>query len=125
MSDEEIFKNAFPYYLSIGMTYEQYWEGNPILVRYYHDAHLLKIEQKNQELWLQGLYFFYAISPALYNSNPLGSKTRKLQKYIEEPIRITPLTEEERKEKERKEKGKIISYLNKLKTSWDKKGGRV
>ena len=72
------------------MSYEEFWHGKPILAVFYRKKHLLDIEQRNQELWMQGLYFLDAISVALNNSF-----SKHKAKYIAEPIRITPKTEEE------------------------------
>ena len=50
----EIFYEQFPFYLSIGMTYEQYWEGDSSLVKYYRDAFLLQKDRKNEEIYVIG-----------------------------------------------------------------------
>ena len=105
----EKFYEAFPYYLSIGMTYEQYWNGDCTLPIYYRKAEEMRNEKRNQELWLQGMYIYEALcdvapilqafakkgtKPTPYSSNPYPSSVKE-QKRIEE-------------EKERKiaEKGK-------------------
>ena len=43
------------------MTYDQYWNDDCQLVKFYRKAHKLKNEQKNQELWLQGMYIYEAL----------------------------------------------------------------
>ena len=73
----EKFYELFPYYLSIGMTYEQYWEGDCTLVKYYRQAEELRNEKRNQELWLQGMYVYEAIcdvSPILHAFAKKGAK---------------------------------------------------
>ena len=65
----ERFYEMFPYYLSIGMTPEQYWESDCTLTKYYRKAEELRNEKRNQELWLQGMYVYEAIadvSPVLH-----------------------------------------------------------
>ena len=77
----ERFYEQFPYYLSIGMTPDQYWDGDPALVKYYRKADELKWERKNQELWLQGMYFYEAIcdaSPVLHAFAKKGTKLPSL-----------------------------------------------
>jgi hypothetical protein len=74
------------------MTYEQYWNGDCQLVKYYRKAHELRNEQKNQELWLQGLYIYdalCAVAPVFHAFAKPG--TRPLP-YSEKPY---PLTKEE------------------------------
>ena len=55
-SYSEIFLAKFPYYLSIGMTEEQYWDRDSTLVKSYRKAEELRKERVNQEMWLQGMY---------------------------------------------------------------------
>lgn len=65
----EKFNELFPYYLSIGMTEEQYWDKDSRLVVSYRKADELRMTRKNQELWLQGAYFYEAlcrVSPLLH-----------------------------------------------------------
>lgn len=100
----EIFERYFPYYLSIGMTPEQYWNGDCTLVRYYREAHLLKIQEKNQELWLQGKYFYDAlcgVAPVLHAFAKNGTQPIP---YMEEPYPITAEEVQARKEREEKKK---------------------
>ena len=98
----EQFYEMLPYYLSIGMTYEQYWEGDPMLAKYFRQADEIRVERKNQELWLQGLYIYEAlcdVSPILHAMAKRGTKARP---YPERPY---PITEKQRKhEIEEKEK---------------------
>lgn len=50
----EEFERSFPYYLAIGMTYEQYWEQDSTLVRAYRKAAKIQRDLRNQDAWLQG-----------------------------------------------------------------------
>lgn len=101
---KEIFDDAFPYYLSIGMTYEQYWEGQPSLVAYYRKADDMNRKRKNQELWLQGFYVYSAIGSFAEILPAFPKKGAKVRPYLEEPISITTADAIARKEKEQKEK---------------------
>ena len=98
----EQFYEVFPFYLSIGMTPEQYWDGDPHLVKYYRQANELKIERKNQELWLQGLYVYEAMCDVAPILQAMAKKGTKARPYPEQPY---PITEKQRKrevaEKER------------------------
>ena len=91
----EQFYEQFPYYLAIGMTPEQYWEGDPALVKYYRKADEIKLERVNQEKWLQGMYIYEAIcdaSPILHSFAKKGSKPIP---YVEKPY---PITNKQRKQ---------------------------
>ena len=120
----EQFYEMFPYYLSIGMTPEQYWDGDCTLVKYYRKAEELRNEKRNQELWLQGMYIYEAIcdvSPILHAFAKKGAKPHpypsKPYAISEKQIRL------EREEKERKiaEKGK--RFMEALMQSTNKRFG--
>ncbi len=73
----EKFNELFPYYLSIGMTEEQYWDKDNQLVIPYRKADELRMTRTNQELWLQGAYFYDAlcrVSPILHAFAKKGTK---------------------------------------------------
>lgn len=92
----EIFYKYLPYYLSIGMPYELYWEGDVCLVKSYREAEELRQRVKNQELWLQGLYVYEAlcdVSPVL---RAFAKKGTKPTPYSAEPYAIS---EKQRREK--------------------------
>ncbi len=119
------FYEVFPYYLSIGMTYEQFWEGDPTLVIYYRKAEELRNKQRNQELWLQGLYIYDALCDVAPILHAFAKKGTKPNPYPSEPY---PLTAKEHKQveddKERKlaEKGKKMmeSYMASLNKRFEK-----
>ena len=107
----EKFYEVFPYYLSIGMTAEQFWEDDCTLVKYYRKAEQLRNDKRNQELWLQGMYIYEAlcdVSPVLHAFAPKGTRPAPY------PTKPYPLTskqaEQDEEEKQRKiaEKGKKI-----------------
>ena len=105
----EQFYEMFPYYLSIGMTYEQYWDGDCTLVKYYRKAEELRNEKRNQELWLQGMYVYEAICDVSPILHAFAKKGAKPHPYPTKPYAISEKQiRQERKEKERKlvEKGK-------------------
>ena len=59
----------------------------------------IKKELENQQAWLQGLYFFNAISVSLYNS--LGRKEgQPVQNYMESPIDFDNIKTKEEIERE-------------------------
>lgn len=104
----EKFYKVFPFYLAIGMTYDQFWNDDCLLAKYYREAYELKKKLKNEELWLQGMYFYEAlcdVSPVL---NAFAKKGTKPLKYPTEPY---PLNEKEivdRKEAERKRRVEMM-----------------
>lgn len=81
------------------MTADEYWHGSPELTQAYRKAYKIRKEEKNWELWLQGLYFTHALNVALSNAFDKNSK----EEYMNQPIKIFPPTREELEEKSRQE----------------------
>lgn len=95
-SHTEIFDAHLPYYLSIGMSYADYWDGDNELPSVYRKAHDLERKRFNQNAWLQGKYYHIAIESAL---SGLFSKSSKFP-YIEQPFPLSEKEAEERREQE-------------------------
>ena len=84
---------------------------------------MLRQEMRNQELWMQGLYINNALQTQLYNFGQGMSKHRKPPKsYIKQPIRITPLSEAEKRQKILQERKKAIAYFTNLQKMWEERG---
>ena len=80
----------------MGMSYEDFWDGPGELPRYYRAAHRQRLEEKNREMWLQGVYFYdalLAVAPALH----AFAKNPKPRPYMSEPL---PLSQEDAKKQE-------------------------
>ena len=121
LSLSEQFYEHLPYYLAIGMTYDQFWNEDCTLVKYYRKAHQIKQKQRNQELWLQGLYFYDAlcdVSPILHAFAKKGTKPKP---YPTEPYPTTDKEVAGRKERQRilhieKMKAKMAAWAAKTNT---------
>lgn len=46
------------------MTYDQFWNQNVELVKFYREADKIKQERRNYDLWLQGAYSYEALIDA-------------------------------------------------------------
>jgi hypothetical protein len=90
------FEECCPFYLSIGMTYEQYWDGDNDLPKYYRKAERMRQEQKNHEAWLNGLYVYDALASVMSHMNKNKSDHKS---YAEKPYDFTPSkkTQEEKR----------------------------
>ena len=81
----DIFNQKFPYYLSIGMTEEQYWDRDCCLVKFYRDSPIL---------------------------HAFAKKGTKAQPYVEEAYPISKKTMEDAKTKKEKAKSqKGMRYM--------------
>ncbi len=104
--------------MAMGMPRKEFWYGETWAAVEYRRAYDLRLEQESQFAWLQGLYFFDGVSVAI--SNALRKKGTRAQDYIKEPIRITPLSPQEKAAKERAEQNKIIAYFSNLERASDR-----
>ena len=105
----ELFEMLCPTYMAYGMTWEQYWFGDPWMVRDYQDAYILKRRMHNEDMWVQGFYNYTAFQAVLATA---FGKTRV--KYVEKPYDIFPKTEMEKKQEKVETKRKLIKFLNSL-----------
>ena len=101
-----------------GMSYDEFWYGDPFRAVAYRTAHRLRIEQANQQLWMQGLYVHNAVAVAINNAF-----SKQKQKYIAEPIKLFEPTEDEKKAKIEETRRKLVEKLNAFKDAFDKAKG--
>ena len=87
--------------MSIGMTYDEFWNQDVRMVEVYRKAAELRDRRRNQELWLQGMYIYEAlcdVSP-LFRFSMKGGPIKPVP-YAKEPY---PVTESEIREREQRE----------------------
>lgn len=99
----EKFEELCPYYLSLGMTYADYWDGDAAMVKAYRQKDEYVRERENFNFWLQGMYIYEAlldVSPVL---RPFA-KNAKPQPYRSEPVPINLRQTEEMKKRENERK---------------------
>ena len=87
--------------MSIGMTYDEFWNQDVRLVEVYRKAQELREKRRNQDFWLQGMYVYEALcdaSPLFRFSMKRG--TIKPEPYVKEPYPITAAEVREREERE-------------------------
>ena len=83
----------------MGMTYDEFWHGEPSLVKDYRKAYDMQRHEKNYELWLQGKYIFDALRcmPLLVGFPEKGYKVPSGAGYPDLPY---PLSDKEVQERE-------------------------
>lgn len=95
-----------------GMTYEEFWYSSLDRLEFYWQRHQFEIEQRNQEMWLQGLYIRQAVASCMD-----GRKA----KYPDKPQRITELTEAEKDAENKRKVEQLRNVLMEHKSRWDEK----
>lgn len=105
-----VYKEACPIYMSFGMTYEQFWDGDVEMHLMYRKAMRQRVIAENRMMWLQGMYIYEALlDVARYN--------KAFSKAKPAPYRDTPydLFEEERlREERRKQKAQYENIRDKV-----------
>lgn len=113
----EVFEQVFPYYLSIGMTYGQFWHGDPKLARFYREAEYMRLQREQTAMWYNGIYMRSAIASSI----SFGKKSPP--KYLDKPLDVVPKTKAQKEAEVIRERQKIIDYFNMMKLNWRKRGG--
>ena len=98
-----------PVYILYGMSYEQFWYGDPWMACAYREAHILKRRQNNEQMWIAGAYEHSAVQAVV------GSTFGKRRiEYVKKPFEIFEKTKAE-KELERREQ---IERLKQTLDAW-------
>lgn len=111
ISYSDIFEEHCPYYMALGLKYEDYWEGDCALPRFYRKAEKIRVEKRNQEAWLHGMYFLSALNASV--GNLFRKKSTSPIKYMEAPLPLfakeaKPESEQERAERFERIKRKML-----------------
>lgn len=99
-----------------GMTYDQYWYGDPWMTRAFEQAYLLRQRKRNEEMWIQGAYVAHAMGVAIHNA----FEKRKID-YLKSPLDIYPKSEAEKQEEIRTEKLKLVQQLSMISANFKAK----
>lgn len=111
----ELFEKLCPIYMSYGMSYDEYWHGDAYVVKFYKEAHRLKLQAQDENNWMQGMYVYEAIldcSPILHAFSKKGTKPLR---YSEKPYladRLKEKTKEEIEQEKETERLKFIIQMN-------------
>ena len=108
----EYFREVCSWYMSIGMTYDEFWEGDALLPKYYREAYEYKRTQLNHDMWVQGYYIHEAVAVVVYNAT--RKKGTQEQQYPEKPHPLTKLEKEHEKQCE-KQRQEMIEKKNREK----------
>lgn len=111
--------------MAIGMTYEQYWYGDPLMVRAFCKADKLRRERADEEAWEHGLYVLSALNATVGNMFKKQGQTPF--EYPSEPFSLTIKKEKAKKTEEDEEKEALwakawMSSFVQAGKNWSKKG---
>lgn len=106
----EIFWDAYPAYLAMGMPSDEYWNGDAQACVAYRKAHKERLELQDAMLWRQGLYVYHALCAVAPYFNSI--KPRKPEEYLATPFGII--------EKKQPQEQRMMSGLAYMKAWADK-----
>ena len=113
LSPIEYLDELCAYAMSIGMSYELYWNGDTFAINHFIKAEKIRQRKRNTEMWLQGAYIYNAVGALVPVINPF-SKEHKARPYLKKPI---PISLEEQKEQEQQEEldkyNRFVDYMMK------------
>ena len=87
-SCSEQFNRCFSWYLSIGMTPEQYWDQDSTLTIYYREAERHREDKFNRRAHLQGLYIYEALCDVAPVMVAFPAKNAKPSMYPTKPYEL-------------------------------------
>lgn len=99
----KIFEKECPYYMSYGMTYDEYWYDDCFKVKFYREMYKIQLKNEDRNMWKQGMYIYEAlcdVSPILHAFSKNGTKPL--------PYRTKPMLEENEELLSNKEKEKKV-----------------
>lgn len=92
------------------MSNDEFWFGEPRLTKVYREAHEIRNEIRNQELWVQGRYNYQAFTAVIeaLASGLSGSKGGQVSQYPTEPF---PLTERAQRAELERNKQRTLAWV--------------
>lgn len=108
------------YYMALGVPCDEYWNGDYTLLKYYVDTHKIAVEHQNEQMWIQGMYFYHAISVALSNAFDKHSQAR----YPDKPYQLTEPSEEQLEAENKKKVEEFRAALMAINRRFDAKHKR-
>lgn len=105
--------------MAIGMTYEQYWYGDPLMVRDFYKAEELRNRREDRMAWWNGLYMLSALQATV--GNLFLEEGAEPNRYPAEPVlqeqdkeEARRREEEKRAKEEERERLRLVAYLNQV-----------
>lgn len=110
----EVIDEAFPYYLAIGMSAEQFWNEDSSFLIAYRKAWDIKQDHENRLAWLQGMYFYEAlcdVSPLLRAFAKNGTRAHP---YAKKPFEFEKPAKKRKEETVKKKIENTFNYMQNL-----------
>lgn len=104
----------------MGMTYEQFWEQDCLLVIPYRKAYHIQQEAINYEAWLNGLYIWKALQCAPIFVNGFMPKGATIEPYFDKPIDFMPKKKRSKAEENEQKQQNAVDFMQKLASTFNR-----
>lgn len=112
-SYSDVFWDVCGFYMSAGMPWELYWEGDAKAVVPFRRKRELESERDNFNAWLQGLYVYEAVGDLAPILHAFAKKGTKASPYRSEPMPVTEKQAELAKERKvRREREETLARMH-------------
>lgn len=89
LSPSKLFEKVCPYYMSIGVSYHDFWDGEFDICKYARKADEINQGNKNREQWWQAVYIFRMMLDASPAFNAFNSGNTNITLSVDRPFPIT------------------------------------
>lgn len=89
LSPSKLFEKVCPYYMSIGVSYHDFWDGEFDICKYARKADEINQGNKNREQWWQAVYIFRMMLDASPAFNVFNSGDKNITLSVDRPFPIT------------------------------------
>lgn len=120
---KDVFEEVCPFFISIGMSYKEFWEEDVAIAKSYLKGFILKNKREQEikewQMWKQGVYIYEAlcdVSPILHAFSKKGTKPLP---YPTEPYGMKKSDKEEKIDKEKEAENERLKAIIKFK-AWSK-----
>ena len=125
----DLFEKQCPEYMAMGMTYDEFWNGDGLMVKSVRKAYEIKREKENFDMWLQARYIYdvmCCLSP-IYRA--FSTATEPIP-FHDKPYALTEAQAEKSREDEEKKKYEqtrvaIMNMVNKVNKKIMEKGEKT
>lgn len=92
--------------MALGVSEERFWDSCPYELKPYEKAYQMRLKKQDEQAWMQGMYFYNALSVAL--SHFCG---KKHSKYVQSPFLYQIRDSEETENLTESQKEKYVDQL--------------
>lgn len=114
------------------MTYEEYWYGDPLMVRAFYKAEKLRQKRRDEDAWLNGLYVLRALDAIVGNAfrkeGTVPSKYPTKPIYYEIEAENGEESEQAKEKREEEEANYALAYMTNMVMAgagWDRNKNRT